>query len=217
MSDLVLRVMMKREKKRTLNAARRRRRTESSGRHRRARSKKKRRERICAAAMCWVLPRRDSVSITFSLTALSLSPSPTSRTLSCYQSINTRKTYRTRKERKFVVEPFVRPSVHLSIRCCLFSAALLLCMYVCIYFPHIFFLSLALCMLWLYVCASMYSYWWSKGCSEVIFALARSFYIHCPFFDTMQRSDLLYLGLDKRADRQAIVVHDPCFHRSICI
>ncbi len=81
----------------------------------------------------------------------SLSPSPTSRTLSCYQSINARKTYRTRKERKFVVEPFVRPSVHLSIRCCLFSAALLLCMrtYVRVYIlsPHLLSVSRSLSML----------------------------------------------------------------------
>ncbi len=172
------------EKKKENSQRRRRRRTESSGRHRRVWSKKKRRERICAAAPRWAPLWRDSASITFSLTALSPS---LSLTLSCYQSINARRTHTTSEGRKFVIEPFVRLSVHLSILCCLFSVTLLLriCAHVRVYIlsPHLLFLSL-LCVC-VCMCACIHSYWWSKGCSEVTFALARSFCIHCSFSDTM--------------------------------
>jgi hypothetical protein len=86
-----------------------------------------------------------------------------------------------------VIEPFVRLSVHLSILCCLFSVTLLLriCAHVRVYIlsPHLLFLSL-LCVC-VCMCACIHSYWWSKGCSEVTFALARSFCIHCSFSDTM--------------------------------
>jgi hypothetical protein len=72
----------------------------------------------------------------------SLSPS---YTFSCYQSINARRIHTIGEERKFVVEPFVRLSVHLSILCCLFSVTLLLCIcaYVRVYKLYSHLLSLS--------------------------------------------------------------------------
>lgn len=110
-----------------------------------------------------------------------------SLTLSCYQSISARRIHTTREKRKFVVEPFVRLSVHLSTLYCLSSVTLLLCMrsYVRVYILSLHLLSLSVSLLCVCVCTSIYSYWWPKGCSEVNFALARSFCIHCSFSDTM--------------------------------
>lgn len=74
--------------------------------------------------------------------------------LSCYQSINARRIHTTREERKFVLEPFVRLSVHLSILCCLSSVTLLLCMcaYVRVYTFCSHLLSFPLALLCLSAC-----------------------------------------------------------------
>lgn len=126
--------------------------------------------------------------------SLSLSPfaSP-SYILSCYQSISTRRIHTTKeeseRERKFVLEPFVRLSVHLSILYCLSSVTLLLCMcaYVRVYTlcSHLLSFPFALLCICMYVHTHTRSHWWSKGCSEVNFALVYSSDIHCSFSGPM--------------------------------
>jgi hypothetical protein len=176
--DLVLGVVMK--KKNENSQRRRRRRTEPSGRRRRVRSKKKQRERICAAAMRWVLPWRDSASITFSLTALSLYPS---FTLSCYQSINARRTYiqQEKRESSWSSHLFVRPFIYPFFAVC--PLQLSCCAYVCACTCVYTFLTSSFSLLC--VCACIHSCWWPKGCSEVNFALARFFCMSCSFSDAV--------------------------------